>query len=243
MNEKHGLIVPMAILGGAFVIGVLIFTMAWSSSKSADQTINVTGSAKTDFVADLGILTGTMTVMMPSQAGAYRELENQKPILLKYLSSQGFSADKVEFYPSTGYADYEYDYEGRRTNNLRGWVYSQRMRIESNDVQKIKQISLDINSLVEQGLNFSVDPPEYYYSKIAELKIQVQAMAAKDAMERAKKVAEATGSDLGPLRNARMGVLQITPRNSNMISDYGVNDVSSIEKEITAVVSGDFQLK
>jgi hypothetical protein len=40
-----------------------------------------------------------------------------------------------------------------------------------------------------------------------------------------------------------MGVLQITPKNSNVISDYGMNDVTSIEKEITAVVSASFEIK
>nr|WP_294895186.1 hypothetical protein [uncultured Pedobacter sp.] len=38
-----------------------------------------------------------------------------------------------------------------------------------------------------------------------------------------------------------MGVLQITPENSNMTSDYGIKDVSSIRKEITAVVSANFE--
>jgi hypothetical protein len=60
---------------------------------------------------------------------------------------------------------------------------------------------------------------------------------------RAKKIAEATGSKLGPIRDARMGVLQITPKNSTEISDYGMNDVGSIEKEITAVINASFGLE
>jgi hypothetical protein len=45
------------------------------------------------------------------------------------------------------------------------------------------------------------------------------------------------------MRNARMGVLQITPINSNMVSDYGMNDVSSIQKEVTAVVNASFEIE
>ena len=85
--------------------------------------------------------------------------------------------------------------------------------------------------------------PEYHYSKIADLKIDVQAAAAKDAMVRANKIAEATGRSLGTMTEARMGVLQITPRLSNQVSDYGINDLSSIEKEITAVVNASFLIK
>jgi hypothetical protein len=39
-----------------------------------------------------------------------------------------------------------------------------------------------------------------------------------------------------------MGVIQITPFNSTMVTDYGINDVSSIDKEITAVVSASFEI-
>ena len=122
---------------------------------------------------------------------------------------------------------------------LRVWVQATGA---TADVAKIKRISLDITSLVNQGISFAVNPPEYYYTKLADLKIEIQADAAKDALNRAQKIAEATGSTLGPISNARMGVLQITPVNSNMVSDYGINDVSSIEKEITAVVNASFRL-
>ena len=90
---------------------------------------------------------------------------------------------------------------------------------------------------------FSISQPEYYYTKLADLKIEIQAAAAKDAMTRGQKIAEATSRKLGTLTNARMGVLQITPKNSNMISDYGMNDVSSIEKELTAVVNASFEIE
>jgi len=121
--------------------------------------------------------------------------------------------------------------------------YNQRIEIKSTDVNKIKEISLDISSLIEKGVNFNVDMPEYHYTKLADLKIEIQAAASKDAMIRAQKIAEATGRELGPMRSARMGVLQITPRLSNMISDYGINDLSSIEKEITAVVNASFEIE
>ena len=39
-----------------------------------------------------------------------------------------------------------------------------------------------------------------------------------------------------------MGVFQITPRNSTDVSDYGINDTSSREKDVTAVVTVTFGL-
>jgi len=42
------------------------------------------------------------------------------------------------------------------------------------------------------------------------------------------------------VRSARMGVLQITPADSNEVSGEGMNDTSALEKDITAVVNISF---
>ncbi len=243
MEIKNNSLMPMTVLGISFIVGVIIFVTAWRSNQSANQTITVTGSAKKEIVSDLGILRGTITVQAFSSEAAFRELQRQKPLLVSYLESKGFKKDSIEFYTISNYPVYEMNSSGYQTSNIIGYVYNQRISIQSNDVNKIKTISLEIPSIIEKGVNFNVEMPEYHYTKLAELKIEIQAAAAKDAMIRAQKIAEATDRDLGPMRNARMGVLQITPRLSNMISDYGVNDLSSIEKEITAVVNASFEIE
>ena len=243
MNNKNNLIIPFLILGLSVIIGVFIFVGAWKSNQSANQTITVTGSAKKEIISDLGFLRGALTVQAPSPENAFRELNRNKPVLLSYLERKGFTKDKVEFFTMNNYPVYEIGSQGYSTGRIIGYVYNQRMEISSTDVNKIKEISLDIASLVEQGINFNVEMPEYHYTKLAELKIEIQAEAAKDAMVRAQKIAEATGRDLGPMRTARMGVLQITPKFSNVISDYGINDLGSIEKEIIGVVNASFEIE
>ena len=125
---------------------------------------------------------------------------------------------------------------------VRSYAASQTIDIQSSDVELIKSISLEISSLVERGVSFQVNQPEFYNTKVGDIKIEIQAEAAKDAMIRGQRIAQATGRKLGTLKSARMGVLQITPENSNMTSDYGVNDISSIRKEITAVVNANFEI-
>ena len=64
--------------------------------------------------------------------------------------------------------------------------------------------------------------------------------AAKDAKERADKIAASTGNSIGPVRSARMGVLQITPADSTEVSDMGIYSTSTIDKDMTAVVNISF---
>lgn len=241
--SKDNLFIPSIVIAATLIICTIIVTSTWKSNYASNQTINVTGSAKKEITSDLGVLRGTVSVRSSTAEGAYRELLNQKPALVSYLSEKGFPEDKIEFFTINSYPAYEINSNGYQTGKVTAYNYSQRMEIQSTDVNKIKGISLDISSLIEKGVNFNVEMPEYHYTKLADLKIEIQADASKDAMIRAQKIAEATGRELGPMRSARMGVLQITPRLSNMISDYGINDLSSIEKEITAVVNASFEIE
>lgn len=242
MNEKNNLLIPFSILSGAVILSVIIFSLVWKSTKNADQTITVTGSAKKTIVSDLGIQRGTLQAISTDRKTAYQSVAQQMPTVLNYLKDKGFQENQIEVFGITGYPVYEISPQGYQTQRISHYVYSQRFEVRSNDVQKIKELSLTLSSLVEKGLDVQADMPEYLYTKIDDLKIEIQGEAAKNAMERAEKIAQSTGRSLGSLRNARMGVIQITPLNSNMVTDYGINDVTSIDKEITAVVSASFQI-
>ena len=146
---------------------------------------------------------GTITAQAPTAESAYRELLRMKPILVSYLSTKGFPENKIEFYTINSYPVYEIGANGYQTGTIKAYNYNQRIEIQSEDVNRIKDISLDIPSLIEKGVNFNVEQPEYHYTKLAELKIDVQADAAKDAMVRAEKIAKATGRSLGTMRDAR----------------------------------------
>ena len=243
METRNNNLVPFLILGISLILSIVLIVTTWKSNYSSNQTITVTGSAKKDITSDFGILRGSISVEAPTAEIAYQELKRQKPILVSYLVSNGFPEKEIELFTMNSYPIYELNASGYQTNKVRAYNYNQRIEIKSTDVNKIKNISLEIPSLIEKGVSFSVEQPEYHYTKIADVKIEIQAEAAKDAMNRASRIALSTGRELGPMRSARMGVIQITPRLSNQISDYGVNDLGSIEKEITAVVTASFEIE
>lgn len=240
MNSNR-FVLPSIIIGLAAIIATFIIANGFNNIRNNDETITATGSAKKLIVSDLAILSGTLSTNASSSAEAYNQLQSQKPVLIKYLTDNGFPEADIDFQTINTHPNYYYDENGRN-RGISSYTSSQSFRLSSTNVEKIKETSIDISSLVQQGLDFRVNSPEYYYTKIGEIKIEIQAEAAKDAMTRGERIAEATGRKLGALRRARMGVIQITPENSNMVSYMGINDVSSIRKEITAVVNADFSI-
>lgn len=209
-------LLPSIITGLALIVSISIFSATWKASKSANQTINVTGSAKKSIVSDLGILRITVNVEEPGQLGVYQSLKNQVPLVMDYLAKKGFDKDKMTVQVMNVFPNYVYSEAGSPIS-IRSYGATQTIEVQSADVSLVKNVSLDAASLVERGLSVTVNAPEYYYTKLSEIKIDIQADAAKDAMIRGKRIAEATGRKLGVLTNARMGVLQITPETQTLL--------------------------
>jgi hypothetical protein len=236
--------IPTAvILALGFIIGVIIFTHTWHSNYKLNQTISVTGSAIQKFTADIGYLSADIEAKAPTSSQAYQKLQSEKPAVLQFFVQNGFQKDDIQLSTPTSYSRQQYDKNGRPTGTILFWTYSQKVQVKSDDVQKIKTMSLQMDSLVQQGISLNVQPPKYFYSKLDSLKMKIQFRAAKNAKIRAQKISKATGQKLGIMRSARMGVLQIRPVNSTSVSSGGIRDASTIQKEIMGVVSAKFQIK
>jgi uncharacterized protein len=102
---------------------------------------------------------------------------------------------------------------------------------------------LGATELIDQNIQFESGAPEYFYKKRDELKLEMLAKATENAKSRAANMATATGNKIGFMRSARMGVFQITPITSTDVSDFGINDTSSLEKKVMAVVSVSFAIE
>ena len=98
---------------------------------------------------------------------------------------------------------------------FRGYRLTQRVRIESNDVEKVEKVQRQIVELLDRGINIDDNSLAYYYTKLSDLKIEMLAEATENARNRAQTIAKSAGARLGGLQTANMGVFQITAPNSS----------------------------
>lgn len=238
---------------GALVLAVTIFTLGivLSTFKVADSIIEVkgnnnltvTGSAKKQIKSDWVVWQGTFTAQSITPQEAYTQITTASSKVKDYLVKQGFSEKELIFSSISTSTLYELNYNGMSTNKIVGYRVSQNVEIRSADIEKVTTVSRQSTELLKEGFEFQSMSPQYYYTKIADLKISMLAEATKDAKARAEQISTSTDSQLGKLKTAKMGVFQITPLYSTAVEDYGINDTSSIDKEITAVVTCSFELK
>jgi len=246
MNETRTRIAANIALALIIVAGVIISAMILGNSiievKGGNNSIIVTGSAKQQITSDLIVWTGSFSAKAPALQDAYKILETNKSQVQSYLLKQGVPQDKIVFSSINTNTYYIILPNGQYTSDVDYYELYQTVTISSEEIDKITEISRNATELINEGVQFQSNAPQYLYTKIADLKVTMLAEATKDARKRAEMIAENAGSKLGGLKYADMGVIQITPLYSNEVSDYGINDTYSLEKEITAVVHCQFKI-
>jgi hypothetical protein len=231
------------ILALAVIASSLILVDGVKAVKGSGNKIVVTGSAKQQITSDLIVWTGSFSAKSPALQEAYTKLESDKVKVQDYLEKQGVPKDKIVFSSINTNTYYIILPSGQYTSDVDYYELNQTVTISSGEIDKVTQISRNVTELINEGIQFQSNAPQYMYTKIADLKVTMLAEATKDARKRAEMIAENAGNKLGDLKSADMGVIQITPLYSNEVTDYGMNDTYSLEKEITAIVHCEFEIK
>jgi hypothetical protein len=112
-----------------------------------------------------------------------------------------------------------------------GFILTQNLKVTSKKVDVVEELSRKVTELIDLGVEFNSFPPEFYYTKLAQLKLRMIESATKDAQERAAKIAENAGGELRHLKNADMGVFQITGENSSEEYSWGGSFNTSSKKK------------
>lgn len=218
-NQANALIIAVAVIVAAF-----LFSSAFKNRNQSNDTISVTGLGKKDFTSDLIVWSGSFSKKSMVLKEAYASLDADREKIKNYLVSKGIAAADIVFSAVNFNKDFDYTYNENGTTRQQiftGFNLTQTVTVQSKEVNNIEEISRQSSELINSGVEFYSNPPEYYYTKLAELKIKMIAEATKDARIRAESIAQNAGASLGHLKKSDMGVFQITGQNSSEDFSYG----------------------
>ena len=239
---KKYIIIAAAAIVCAFVLG-----RSYTYKYRSQDTIVVTGLGETEFSSDLIVWSGTLTAEAQNAAAGYAEIEASKAKVQQYLTAKGLPAEAVVFefvnvdkqfspvYNANG------NWAGQRFS---GYALRQRFTVESKEVEKVETISREISSLIAQGVSIEAYAPDYYYTKLDDVKMGLIETASADARTRAEKIADNAGARIGRVASARMGVFQITGANANEeYSAGGSFNTSSRQKKARITMRVEYRVK
>lgn len=223
----------------ATLIGVsLIGTYAIMHRNQDNASISVTGLGEANFTSDLIVWSGSFNQRSTNLKEAYNRLDQDRLLVRQYFKEKGVP-DSLLVFSSIELIKEEtpqYDNMGRYLGSVfQGYRLTQRLRIESKEVDKIEALSREVTALIDKGVELYSDPPQYYYTKLADLKLKMVAQATQDARSRAEQIAKEAGSDLGDLKQANMGVFQITGQNTSEQYAWGGTFNTASKKKTASI--------
>ncbi len=235
------------------VIGASIIASAWIISnalvrvvriKHQDHVISVTGSAKRRIRSDLIVWSATVSSRASEPAAAYRKLAEDMPKVSDFIKQKGVPVDQIVVGAVTSTELHGRDKDGHELpEQVVAYALEQTVEVTSSDVDRVSQVSREATGLMGTGILIQSQPPKYLYTKLAELKVQMLAEASKDARMRADQMASNAGGKVAGLSSARMGVMQVNAAHDSEVSATGVNDTSSLDKDILAIVAAAFSIE
>ena len=208
--------------------------------KLSGDTVEVTGSAKQAVVADTArwvISLDTKTGVNNQEVG-YKSIEDATTKITQYLTSLNLT--DFETPAITSFPTYTYPQYGEPI--MSGFTVNRQIIVRSQDLDKINKLTSNIEPLTGDGYNVTTQMVELTYSKLDEIRVTLLSEAIKDTKARAEAIASDSGRKIGDLRNASSGVVQVLPQGGVDISDYGMYDTQSMNKEVMVTVRASFEL-
>ena len=234
------IIAAATLLSGA--IGVGLSMVGSGFAARSDNGIVVTGSARTEAIADNAVWTLSVSLSRPSVSDAVTKVGSDVAAVTKYLADGGIPAEALTLGPVSTYGQEEY-VNGNATGRILNYRASRDITVRTKDVELVSALSQGIGSILQNGVNVNNYGPQYYISTLAELRPQLLEEAMKDAKIRAEAITKAVGGSVGAVTSVKSGVFQVTTPDSTMTSDGGAYDTSTIKKTVTSTVSVTFTVK
>jgi hypothetical protein len=235
--EIPQLFLGLLAIGIAVVLMAHIFAGTIRDVRHSRDTIQVTGSAKKPITANLIRWTLTVSAESPTAPPAVRRLLHESIVVRSFLRKGRVPGDAISASVVTSEKVVEHP---SKTTTRTYYRASQQLEVSTREIDAVEAVSARIGQLIERGIGVSANPLAYLSTELTQAKLDALDAATQDARKRAEILVHGLGGKLGRMRASSLGVYQVTPRDSTNVSDYGISDTGSREKDVTAVVSATF---
>ena len=244
--SRHPLFLPslaavlcIGILSTAYLVGKNSHRIFRSSASD----IEVTGSTSMDFESDLAVWQGEFTRTAQDLKEVYALMKTDKDIVRDFLLQQGIPEADFAFLAIDINQKFksvpQFNDDGdlvHREQVFDGYKLTRGFKVTSNDIDLIERVSQGVTELIEQNVYITSHAPQYFYTQLGALKIQMIAAASADGQLRATTAVEGGGGSLGGLLETSIGVFQILGTNSNESFSWG-GTLNTSSKYKTAFVN------
>jgi len=227
---KSSIIIGVAIIITAFILG-----QSFKKRNENLDSISVIGLGSKDFVSDEILWSGSFTATSMDIKSAYSKIISDQKIVSDYFIGKGFKSNEFSF----GAVNFQKKFREIKVSNssdeyikteqvFDGHEATQSISFSAKKnpelMKRIEEVSNKTSELINSGIELTSNTIQYTYSDLPSLKQSLIENATKDASQRANKIVNTADGDLGKLKDASMGVFQITGQGSTEEDSYGGNN-------------------
>jgi hypothetical protein len=227
------------LIGASLVLASLIFGIFFYGARMSDNTIAVVGTATKRFDSDIvkWRISLARNLSPTEVSGGYNLIQKDLQSLKKTLLEKGLGDSDITIQPIN--TSPFYDREGR----VSGYMLQQGVFVITSKMNVVEELALNPVSLTDKGAFLQNSNLEYFYSKLSDIKLALLAEATADARRRAEEIARNSHVSLGNVTSLRSGVFQINEPFSAEVSDYGMYNTQTKQKDITVTVRASFKIE
>jgi hypothetical protein len=210
-----------AVLGISLVIGLTIFgaemNRAVKTGREFDRYLTVKGLSERDAKADLAIWPIRFSVAAEELVALKSAMESNRSLVLTFLKESGITSNEI----TQGLPEIT-DREDERIQLNRPALARYRavvtLVVRSSNVDVIKKAIQGVDSLLQKGVtlggNDAGGQPQFIFNSLNGVKPDMIREATANARAAAEKFAQDSHSEVGRIRKAAQGVVEIEDRDA-----------------------------
>ena len=249
MEKNHNFLSAIAIsvglLGAAFLI-----SNGLSSMKSNNRYVTVRGLNEQNVKSDLVVWQLRFKTTGDDLGATQAELDKQKQSVVDFLTKAGFHIAEIQL-QGIRVVDKQANEYGSDAYTTKRYVLSTAITLRSDKVDLASQTQQKMSDLIKAGVALSDDGycgniPNYLFTKLNDIKIDMLAKATKNARDAATQFATDANAKVGSIRTASQGYFSISAQDSIQEGSSGgsnCGDADSIMKKIRVVSTIDYFLE
>ena len=251
-NENQHLFLSLMILGICLLLGLAVggyfIGKGVTRFKSDVRTVTVKGLVEKEVKADQAVWTLRFRRASDDLKDAHTKISADRETAISFLLKQGFKDEEISRQPTQTIDKLAREYGQPQAGERFRYIVSNSLLVKTINVDLVTNALGATEELLKSGIVLDggfeggTANPRYVISTFNELRPQLLAEATKNARSTAQQFASDSGAQVGKIRSANQGIIQIFGTDGNDES-APYSGTSTPTKKIRVVSTFEFELK
>jgi hypothetical protein len=251
-DENRTVVLAAVIVGVSLLVGLALGGYFVGKGgvrfKSDTRTVTVKGLVEKEVKADQAVWVLRFTRASEEIRDAHAKISSDREATVAFLKKQGFRDEDISQQPTRTVDKLAREYGQSQTNVRLRYVVSSSLLVTTTNIDLVTKAMGATEELLKFGVLLDgqreegTANPRYVITTFNALRPQLLAEATKNARLTAQQFASDSGSQVGKIRSANQGTIQIFGSNGNDESSP-YSPTSTPSKKIRVVSTFEFDLR